>query len=85
MGSIAAQIFSGLSRDVRSDSSPGSEWATQVHSESCSEATPALSGAWGRCLLEGESSPQFEVLSNLVQVCIKDLYFALIILPLDPD
>ena len=35
MGSVAAQLFSGLSRDVRSGSSPGSGWATQGHSETC--------------------------------------------------
>jgi hypothetical protein len=43
MGSIVAQLFSGLSRDVPSGSSPGSGWATQGHSEICPEATPALS------------------------------------------
>uniref|UniRef100_A0A674C960 Oxysterol-binding protein n=1 Tax=Salmo trutta TaxID=8032 RepID=A0A674C960_SALTR len=43
MGSVAAQLFSGLSRDVRSGLSPGSGWATQEHSETCPEATPALS------------------------------------------
>ena len=32
MGSVAAQLFSGLSRDVRSGSSPGSGWATHGHS-----------------------------------------------------
>ena len=41
--SLAAQLFSRLSRDVRSGSSPGSGWATQGHSETCPEATPALS------------------------------------------
>ena len=41
--SIAAQLFSGLFRDVRSGSSPGFGWATQSHSETCPEATPALS------------------------------------------
>jgi hypothetical protein len=35
------QLFSGLSREVRSGSSPGSGWATQGHSES--RSTPALS------------------------------------------
>ena len=40
MGSIAAQLFSSLFRDVRSGSSPGSGWATQGHSETCPEATP---------------------------------------------
>ena len=43
MGSVAAQLFSGLSRYVRSGSSPGPDWATQGHSETCPEATPALS------------------------------------------
>jgi hypothetical protein len=42
MGSVAAQLFSGLSRDVRSCSSAGSGWATQIHSETCPEASPAL-------------------------------------------
>ena len=43
MGSIAAQLFSGLSRDVYSGSSLGCGWASQGHSETCPEATPALS------------------------------------------
>ena len=43
MGSVTAQLFSGLSRDVRPGSSPGSGWDTQGHSETCPEATPALS------------------------------------------
>ena len=48
MGSIAAQPFSGLSRDVRLGSNSGSGWAIQGH---CPEATSALSWlcAWGRC------------------------------------
>ena len=33
MGSVAAQLFSGLSRNARSGSSPGSGWATQGHSD----------------------------------------------------
>ena len=33
MGSVAAQLFSGFSRDVRKGSSPGSGWATQGQSE----------------------------------------------------
>ena len=37
------QLYSGLSRDVRLGSSSGSDWATQWHSGSCPEATPALS------------------------------------------
>ena len=43
MGSVAAQIFSGLSRDVHSGSSPGSGLATQGHSETCPEGTHAWS------------------------------------------
>ncbi|XP_078287455.1 SPRY domain-containing protein 3 isoform X5 [Rhinoraja longicauda] len=43
MGSVDAQLFSGPARDVRSGSSPGSGWATQGHSQTCHEATPALS------------------------------------------
>jgi hypothetical protein len=31
MGSVAAQLFSGLSKDVLLGSNPGSDWATQVH------------------------------------------------------
>ena len=43
MGSVAAQLFSGLSKDDRSGSSPGFGWSSQEHSETCPEATPALS------------------------------------------
>jgi hypothetical protein len=46
MGSVAAQLFSGLSRDVQSGLSPGSCWASQGHSETCPEATPAFSWLW---------------------------------------
>ena len=42
LGSFAAQLFSGLSRDVRSGSSPGSSWATQGHSETWPKALPCL-------------------------------------------
>ena len=45
IGSFAAQLFSGLSRDVRSGSSPGSGGATQGHSETCPEVTPALANS----------------------------------------
>jgi hypothetical protein len=77
MGNVTAQLFSGLSRNVKSGSSPGSGWATQGHSESL-VAKPLL-----RCrgcvlrvvvLLEWEPSPQSEVLSALEQVFT--LYFA---------
>ena len=47
IGSATAQLFSGLSRDVRLGSSPGSGWATQGHSETCLEATPVFSVCLG--------------------------------------
>ena len=43
IGSVSAQPFSDLSRDVQKDSSLGSSWATQGHSQSCPEATPLKS------------------------------------------
>ncbi|XP_052328076.1 septin-11-like isoform X1 [Oncorhynchus keta] len=43
MGNVAAQLLSGPSRHVQSGSSPGSGWATQGHSATCSEASPVLS------------------------------------------
>ncbi|XP_051558506.1 complex I assembly factor TIMMDC1, mitochondrial isoform X1 [Myxocyprinus asiaticus] len=51
IGTVSGQPFSGLSRDVRLGSSPGSGWATQGHSQSCPQATFALSWlcAWGHC------------------------------------
>ena len=86
MGSIAAQLFSGLSRDVQSGSSPGSGWATQGHSETCPEATPVLCWLCVVVLLEGEPSPQSELLSALEQVFIKDLsVLCSVLLSLDPD
>ena len=59
MGSIAAQLFSGLSTDVRSGSSPDFGWATQGQSETCPKATPVLSWlcAYGHCPV-GEPSSQ---------------------------
>jgi hypothetical protein len=64
MGSVDAQLFTCLSRDVRSGSKLGSGWATQGHSETCPEATPCCLGCVLRIvfLLEGEPSPQTEVL-----------------------
>jgi hypothetical protein len=35
MGSVAAQLFSSLSRDIKSGSSPGSVMAIQGHLETC--------------------------------------------------
>ena len=51
MGSVTAQLFSGLSRDDWSGSSLGSGWATQGHSDTCPKATLVLSWlcAYGRC------------------------------------
>ena len=50
-GSVAAQLFSGHSRDVRSGSSPSSGWATQGHSETCPELVLCCLGcvprSWG--------------------------------------
>ena len=67
MGNIAAQLFSGHSRDVRSGSSLGSGWDPQdiqrlvlmplLHCLSCVLRVVVL--------LEGEPSPQSEVLSFL--------------------
>ena len=83
MGSVTAQLFSGHYRDAQSGSSPGSGWATQGHSETCTEATPALKVI---VLLEGEPSPQSEVLSTLEQVFIKDLsVLCSVHISLDPD
>ena len=74
-GKHGCTAFSGLSRDVRSGSSPGSGRATQGHCETCPEATTACPGCVLRVvvLLEGEHLPQSEVLSALEQVFIKDL------------
>ena len=70
MESVAAQLFSGLSRDARSGSSRAVA-GTLKDIENCPEATPALS--WLGCalrfivLLEGEPSPQFEDLCSLLR------------------
>jgi hypothetical protein len=53
MGSVAAQLFSDLSKDLRSGSSPGSRCATQGHSETCPEAMPALTRLCDENLLQG--------------------------------
>ena len=83
MGSVTAQLFSGISRDVHLGWSPNSVWAIQGHSETCPEATSELSWlcASGRC-----PSPQSESLSALEQVFIKDLsVFCSVPLCLNPD
>ena len=73
MGWVASPLFSGLSRDVQSGSSPGSGWATHGHSETCPKATPKLSWLKVVVLVEGDHFPLSEVLSALEQVFIKDL------------
>ena len=83
MGSIAAQLFSGLSRDVRLGSSSGSGWALKDIQRLVPKLLLHCLGCELRVvvLLEGEPSPQSEVLSSLEQVFIKDLYFAPFIFP----
>ena len=66
--SIAAQTFSGLSRDVRSGSSLGSGWAIQGQLLRCFGYVLRVV-----VLLEGEPLPLSEVLNILEQVFIKDL------------
>uniref|UniRef100_A0A8C4THF9 Formin 1 n=1 Tax=Erpetoichthys calabaricus TaxID=27687 RepID=A0A8C4THF9_ERPCA len=59
--------------DVQPDSSLGSGWATQGHSQSCPEATPLISCVLRVVvLLKDEPSPQSEVKSALEQVFIQD-------------
>ncbi|KAL1006679.1 hypothetical protein UPYG_G00075300 [Umbra pygmaea] len=88
MGSVDAEPFSDLSRDVQSDSGLGSDWATQGHSQSCSVATPLFFWLCARTvvLLEDEPSPQSEVQNALEQVFSKDVSVHCCIHPsLDPD
>ena len=73
MWSIAAQLFSGLFRDVRLGSSPGSGWANQgplSRSHYCIVLAVCLGAlsCWKVNLC-----PRSEVLSALEQVFIKDL------------
>ena len=80
MGSVAAQLFSGLSRDVRSGSSPGHKDIQRL-----------VLNTLVRCLgfvlrdivlLEGEPLPQSEVLNRF----FKDLsVLCSVHLSLDPD
>ena len=64
MGNVAAQLFSGLSRDVRSGSSPGSGCAT-IRDLSRSHSCIVLAVCLVFVLLVGESWPQSDVLSAL--------------------
>jgi hypothetical protein len=68
MGSITAQLFSGLSIDVRSGSSPDILRLVPKPLLRCLSSVLSVI-----VLLEGEPSPQSEVLSALEQVVIKDL------------
>lgn len=64
-------IFSSLFTDVLLDFG----YATQEHSETCPEATPALSWLYtsGHAeMLKGEPSPQSEIVFILEQVFLKD-------------
>ena len=72
MGSVAAQLFSGLSRDVQVRALAGPLKDIQrlvpkpfLHCLDCMLSVIVL--------LEGETSPQSEVLSALEQVFIKDI------------
>ena len=79
MGSVVAQLFSGLSRDVRSGSSPG-------HSRTFRALCCLGCVLRVIVLLEGEPSSQSEVLSALEQVFIKDVsVLCSVHLCLDPD
>ena len=78
MGSIAAQLFSGLSRDVRLGSSPGSGWATQTFRDLSRSYTCVVLAV---CLgsLSCWKVKRRPTLSAVEQVFIKD--FALFIFP----
>ena len=84
MGSVAAQLFSGPSRDVRLGSSPGSGWATRTfrdlsQSHSCVDLAVYLGllSCWKVNL-----HPSLEVLRSLEQVLSWiSLYFAPFIFP----
>ena len=73
MWSVAAQLFSGLSRDVQ-------VWVVAGPLKDIQRLVPKPLLRCLGCvlrvvvLLEGEPSPQSEVLSDLEQVFIKDLF-----------
>ena len=75
MGSVAAQQFSGLSRDVRSGSSSGSGWALKDIQRLVPKLLLHCLGCVLRVivLLEGEPSSQSEVLNALEQVFLNGL------------
>ena len=83
MRSVAAQLFSGLSRDVRALAGPLKDILRFV-----SQPLLHYLGCVLRVivLFEGEPSPHSEVLSALEQVFIKDLsVLCSIHLSIDPD
>ena len=75
IGSIAAQLFSGLSRDVQSGSSPHLAGPLKDIQRLVLKPQLCCLGCVLRVfvLLEGEPLHQSEVLSGLEQVFIKDL------------
>ena len=90
MGSVAAQLFPGLFSNVESGLSPGSTVAGTLKDIQRLVPEPVLHFLdcvlWVVVLLEGEPSPQSEVLSALDQVFIKDLSILCSIhIYLDPD
>jgi hypothetical protein len=85
MRSVAAQLFSGLSRDVQ-------VWALAGPLKDIQRLVPKLLLHCFGCvlrvfvLLKGEHLPQSEVLSALEKVFIKDLFVLCSVhLSLDPD
>jgi hypothetical protein len=76
MGSVAAQLFSGLSRDFRSGSSPALDGPLKYIQRLVPKPLLRCLGCVLRVivLLEGEPLPQSEVLSALEQVSVKSQY-----------
>ena len=73
MGSVDAQLFSGLSRDVRLGSSPGpiKDIQTLIFPKPLLHCLGCVLSVVD--LLEGEPSPQSHDLSALEKIFIKDL------------
>ena len=88
MGSVAAQLFLGLSREVRTGSSLGLAVPFKDIQRLVLKSLLLCLGCVLRVcvLLEGKPSPQLEVLSALEQVFIKDLaVLCSVHFCLDPD
>ena len=88
MGSVAAQLFQVSPEIFRSGLSPGSGSATQEHLRLVLKQLLSCLGCMLSVvvLLQGEPSPQSEVLSALEKVFIKDLsVLCTVHLSLDPD